>query len=197
MNERAFKLDYLLALAAVLLSVVTTAALIYQTSVMRDQYATTVWPYLTVNSNYGADGEKLALENDGFGPALIRSARLTVGNKVLPTWNAYIKILLHDPHVHIAHIVKGSHVTLSFGNVDAATIVRPGAQSTILTFAAPGAHQAVLDHPVTLDFCYCSLNGQCWTLHSRPGRASVTVPIPVHDCAIGDNIESPVEQFTF
>src|SRR5579862_2078630 len=127
MNERAFKLDFLLALAAVLLSVVTTASLIYQTSVMRDQYQTTIWPYLSVDSAYDQDGIVLSLNNDGFGPALVKSASLTVDGKKAASWDDYIKVLFLDPALR-AKIHRGTRMSLTTTSVDGGTIVRPSQQ---------------------------------------------------------------------
>ena len=46
-NEKAFRLDFFIAIAALLVSTLTAATLLYQTHVISDQYAATIWPYLT------------------------------------------------------------------------------------------------------------------------------------------------------
>ena len=44
MNEKAFRLDFFIAIAALLISALTAGALVYQTRVIADQYAATIWP---------------------------------------------------------------------------------------------------------------------------------------------------------
>ena len=194
MNERAFKLDFFLALAAVLLSVVTTASLIYQTSVMRDQYSATVWPYLSVDSSYDQDGVVLSVDNDGFGPALIKSASLTIDGKRAPSWDDYIKALFTDPLLKpkLHHRAKMSLTTTS---VDGGTIVRPSQQLVLFRFIFPESHAAIINHKVEMDFCYCSLNGSCWNVHATPGRTQANSPQPTQACAAHDQIDSPVSVF--
>jgi len=48
MNEKAFRLDFFIAIAALLVSAISAIALIYQTRVIGDQYAATIWPYLSI-----------------------------------------------------------------------------------------------------------------------------------------------------
>jgi len=194
MNERAFKLDFYIAVAAILLSVITTAALIYQTSVMRDQYAATVWPYLSVDSSYDQDGVILSLSNDGFGPALIKSASLTLDGKPATTWDDYIKILFTDPLMK-PNIHKHMKVELVTTSVDGATIVRPNQDLQLFKFDVPNSHPAVIRHTVDMKFCYCSLNGNCWTLHATPGRSLGHTPQPVSQCTEASRIDSPVKTF--
>ena len=96
-NDRGFRLDFFIAVAAVLISAVTAAALIYQTRVIGDQFAATIWPYLSVGDTYDVNGETIEVSNDGVGPALVRSAQLSVDGRAVPAWNDYLKVLMRDP----------------------------------------------------------------------------------------------------
>lgn len=193
MNERAFKLDFFLALAAVLLSVITTAALIYQTSVMRDQYAATVWPYLSVDSEYDQNGFSLNLTNNGFGPALVKSAALTVDGKAAASWDDLFRALLGDPLIRPL-LTRHTKMQLSNSSVDASTIVRPGESSPLFKFFIANGHEVAIRHRVAIDLCYCSLNGSCWTLHATPGKLGQS-PQPTPQCVIGSSILSPTDVF--
>src|SRR5579863_2155170 len=93
MNDRAFRLDFFIAIAALLVSALTAATLIYQTRVIGHQFAASTWPYLSVSTTLDPQAISLDLANDGLGPALIRSAQLTVDGRPLPSWNAYFQTL--------------------------------------------------------------------------------------------------------
>jgi hypothetical protein len=192
MNDRAFRLDFFIAIGALLMSVATTATLIYQTRVIHDEYAVTIWPYLSVSTTFSPSSEVIKLVNDGFGPALIRSALLSADGKPLRSWNEYAHILLRDPLAKAA--VRGSASSSSTSTVDASMIVRPGEEKMILSAHLPkGVSIALLlKHPISLDFCYCSLNDSCWTLHSKPGTIG-NVPTPVSHCTVGATIDSHME----
>ncbi len=92
-RERALRLDFFIAIGALVISVLTTVTLIYQTHVISDQYAATIWPYLSVKDQVESNEERLTLTNDGLGPALVRSAQLTVDGKNLASWNDYLRML--------------------------------------------------------------------------------------------------------
>ncbi|HXW50914.1 MAG TPA: hypothetical protein VEJ41_02895 [Candidatus Acidoferrales bacterium] len=195
MNERAFRLDFFVAMAALLISALTVATLIYQTRVIGNQYAATIWPYLGVESTYGLHGEEIQVVNDGLGPALIRSAQLWVDEKPVPTWNDYFRVLAADPDVrrvflqNRAALLSGGNIslTLTTGSIGPSSTLRPGEVQTLLRIAFSGPVPAVVlqeiqSHLVAIDFCYCSLNGTCWTKHAEPGSDTVSDPKPVNAC---------------
>lgn len=193
MNEKAFRLDFFLALAALVMSIITTGALVYQTRVIHDQYAISLWPYLDVVTTNGweqGSGIQVDVRNDGFGPALIHSAQLSVDGHAIPGWKQYGDILLADP-IYKAAPRKNQAVHSSAGSVDGSTIVRSGQVYTILqVHLAQAIPQRLFSkHQIALDFCYCSLNNSCWTLHSTPGRSHGERPTPIADCTSDAEID--------
>jgi hypothetical protein len=171
-NEKAFRLDFFIAIAALLVSALTAGALVYQTRVIADQYAATIWPYLSVNGTFGPTGGTLALENDGLGPALIESAQLSVDGKVVPTWNDLLQVLVYEPEIQAAviHAAKTNKLVISSGSIGPSSTIRPGERRQLVSISYDVyVHPSVLSrHRIALDFCYCSLNRSCWTLHSVP-----------------------------
>jgi hypothetical protein len=99
MNDRAFRLDFFIAIAAVLISAITAGTLFYQTHVIGDEFAATIWPYLSVGTTYVTGGETIEVANDGVGPALVRSAQLYVDGRKVRAWNDYLKALARDPEL--------------------------------------------------------------------------------------------------
>lgn len=182
-NEKAFRLDFFIAIAALLVSAVSAIALIYQTRVIGAQYAATIWPYLTVNENYNGRQQQIVLANDGMGPALIRSARLDLDGRPLQSWTAYMTRLMSDiegaPRL-------GQSVGFTAQGVGAGSTLRPGASLTLFSASfsrgiASTAIGAILKHRLDLRFCYCSLNGSCWTMRAS-SAGPVSTQTPVHGC---------------
>jgi len=188
MTEKAFRLDFVIAVAALVMSVITTGALVYQTRVIHDQYAVALWPYIAVDTSYGfldGNGLEISLINDGFGPAMIHSAQLSVDGKPVPGWREYGKALLSDPDIKRRgrSALRGESGTAT--SVDSSTIVRSGQTMRILRLHSPFniPQRDFTAHKIALDFCYCSLNDSCWTLHATSGAPAR--PVPVTAC-VGD-----------
>lgn len=198
MNDRAFRLDFFIAIAAVLISALTAGTLFYQTRVIGDEFAATIWPYLSVGTTYDTGGETIEVTNDGVGPALVRSAQLYVDGRKVRAWNDYIKALARDPELRKlflraqAAVQAGSASgTITMSSIGPSSTLRPGESRTLLKISLPFTVPlpAMVKHAVALDFCYCSLNGSCWTFHAIPGQISPD-PAPVSHCTIRAAIQS-------
>ncbi len=196
MTEKAFRLDFFIAIAALLISALTAGALVYQTRVIADQYAATIWPYLSVTGTFGPNGGTLDLENDGLGPALIESAQLSVDGKVVPNWNDYLDVLVSVPEIQAAvvHAAKTNKLVISTGSIGPSSTIRPGESKQLLSMSYDlNVPPAFLSrHVIALDFCYCSLNHSCWTFHSTPSSTgqSADTPVPIARCATAASIAS-------
>lgn len=199
MNDRAFRLDFFIAIAALLVSAFTAATLLYQTRVIGDQFAATIWPYLSVGTTYGTNGESIEVTNDGLGPALVRSAQLKVDGAPVRAWNDYVEMLARDPQwrplfrrTRAAVVAgKGAGATLSMRSIGPSSTVRPGESDTLLkvSLAVSVPPELMHRHALSIDLCYCSLNGRCWTLQSNTGRIN-SDPKPVSQCTGATAIES-------
>jgi hypothetical protein len=200
-TEKAFRLDFFIAIAALVVSVLTSATLLYQTRIIGDQYAATIWPYLSISSTYSTNGEKIELSNEGLGPALIQSAQLSIDGKNVATWNTYLADLLTQPEIRGA-LVRAARAsalkgTISTASIGASSTIRPGDSKTLLLISWPDdvPIASFTKHAIALDFCYCSLNKSCWTLHGVAGRDSHDEPQQVSHCdssaGIGSTPMSP------
>jgi hypothetical protein len=198
MNDRAFRLDFLIAMAALVVSAVAAGTAAYQTYVINQQFGASVWPYLGVSTTRGTTRgptdltnlESIKISNNGLGPLLMRSAQLYVDGKPIPSWNEYTNVLEHDPLWRLR--AKDSTRKNSSTDVDASTIIRPGEDLPVFTIDLPKGVplSLVLRHPITIDFCYCSLNNSCWKHHATPGVTTGEFPKPTSFCAIGPNIKT-------
>jgi hypothetical protein len=198
-NDRAFRLDFFIAVAAVLVSALTAGTLIYQTRVIGDEFAATIWPYLSIDTTYDNSGETIELTNDGVGPALVRSAQLHVDGRAVRAWNDYVTVLSRDPHLRRiflqtrAAVLAGSagRATMLMRSIGPTSTLRPGESDTLLKISLAGSVPTPLltKHSLAIDLCYCSLNRSCWILHAIPSQISPD-PQPVSRCASRAAVES-------
>ena len=160
----------------------------YQTWVINQQFGATVWPYLAVDTTTNPDGMIVALTNNGLGPALVRSAQISVDGRPASSWKDYVNGISKDPLLRNRHF----HMHTSTTSVDASTTIRSGESLQLMAvqMKTPLAAVVIPRHPIGLTFCYCSLNEHCWELHTVVGQAGGPLPTPVRDCAVGARIES-------
>jgi hypothetical protein len=199
MNDRAFRLDFFIAIAAVVISALTAGTLVYQTHVIGDQFSATIWPYLSVLTTYSSNGETIDVTNDGLGPALVRSAQLRVDGHAVSSWNDYERVLARDPATRtlwlrtraadLAHSDPRTAIMMS--SIGPSNTLRPGETMNVLklAFVSNVPAQALTKHAVTIDLCYCSLNRNCWTLHVVAGQINPD-PQPVSACTTSAAIQS-------
>ncbi|HTU69219.1 MAG TPA: hypothetical protein VMF11_02770 [Candidatus Baltobacteraceae bacterium] len=173
MTEKAFRLDFFIALAALLVSALTAATLVYQTHVIGQQYAATIWPYISSDSGMSPTGLSLRVVNDGLGPALVQSAQLIVDGKNVPGWGDFFHALLRDQKTRAyfeqktADVLAGKPFTgsIATSSLGPGTTIRPGDSMTLIRMELPGAPiDTMKRHTIGLKLCYCSLNKSCWIL---------------------------------
>lgn len=96
-------------------------------------------------------------------------------------------------------IKHAKHMQLSDTSVDGSTAIRAGDSLQLIAVRSTqvDVEQAVLSHDVRLRFCYCSINGKCWTLDSAGPRSNaVSVPVAVAACTKNYSIDAPSGVFT-
>jgi hypothetical protein len=187
-SEKAFRLDFLIAIAALLVSAAGAFALIYQTRVIGQQYAATIWPYLSVDSSYGVHGVTIQVANDGLGPALIESAQLLIDGRPSAGWSTYMHDVLKTPGLR----PKPHQVSISISSFGRSTTIRPGDTKLLaaITYKSMIDPHAFTAHTVGIRICYCSINNSCWNVAATPGKDSRTDPQPVSACTENASISS-------
>lgn len=197
MKDKEFRLDFFIAIAALLVSAASAAALFYQTRVIGDQYAATIWPYLSASGSLGPRGFSVTVVNDGLGPALVQSAQLAVDGKPASGWSQYIDALLKEPEVRTffatkrADFLAGRPVdgSMMFGPIGPGTTIRAGDALTLMKIDFANAPTiAIIRHTILLKLCYCSLNKSCWTLVANYTKSAPEVTKPIAACATDTSI---------
>lgn len=186
-TERVIRLDTIIAGAALLVSLVTAGALVYQTRVVEEQFAAANWPYLSIETNWTSTSYGIDVANNGAGPALIRSAQLALDGKTVGSWSP-----LFESAIRTA-ISQRQHVRFSIdsASIDASVTLRPGSTRSLISMSRAPASivDAVCSHRVSLKLCYCSLTGTCWRVSDVAGSSVVDLPQPVQACEIGSTIQ--------
>ncbi len=156
---KMWRIDLLIALGALLVSALMASAAIYQSKVFSDQLSATVWPYLSFNVTYEADRLKIAVANDGAGPAIIDGAQLTVDGKPMSSMLAALQRLSPHPRQH-------RHVSLRYSSLGPGQVIRPGASVDVIALGAPGIGALLRTSlpRVSLSVYYCSLLERCWVV---------------------------------
>jgi len=135
-----------------------------QTRVFANQLSAAVWPYLSFSFTTSNGMVKCTLDNDGLGPAVLRSVALTVDGQAKPTISAALKTIKVQP----------DHSTVSMSSVGAGEVIRPSASITVVEYRGPHARDlsALIRKRVKLTVCYCSLLDQCWSLATSTSLAA-------------------------
>lgn len=187
MDEKRFRLDFVIAFFALLISTVAAIAAIYQTRVIAQQFSATVWPYVSMDVTNSPVSFELDLRNDGLGPAIVRSVSITWDGKPQPSIEAlYRSFVKHDPKV-IAPILAakraGQTVRITTSTPTSGLVIPANSAQVILRLEGSTVVQVFRPRVarVGLSLCYCSLTGSCWT-QSFQNRESE--PRAVSSCPI-------------
>jgi len=182
-DERRFRLDFVIAFFALLISTIAALASVYQTRVISQQLSATVWPYLNFDNTFGPQSVSISLTNYGLGPALVRSAEMTLNGKHVGSWDDVI-----DAYVQLTRRMHlKARTQISDANLDASVVLSAGVSRRLLDVrTSPAAIRAVrtIARETSLRVCYCSLLDQCWEIISGQKGS----PAPRSSCPIGSEI---------
>lgn len=153
---RALDFNLVIALGALLVSLLTASVALYQTKMFADQLSAAVWPYLSFNGTASLTTYELDLENDGAGPAIIDAAQVFVDRKPQPSVIAALgKLGLTS---------QGHH--FQYSTIEPGQVIRPGASAMILRVAEPHLNRRLgaAYKRVDVSVHYCSLLNRCWVV---------------------------------
>jgi hypothetical protein len=168
MDERRFRLDFVIAFCALLISTVAAVATVYQTHVIARQFSATVWPYVSFDDNFSPWMLELDLRNDGLGPAIVRSVSITWDGKPQSSLESLLATFAaSNPQALAAAraaLHKGAKLRITTSTPTPGMVIPANTQHTIIRLDGPVLVQyfrpAVKHFGLTI--CYCSLTGSCW-----------------------------------
>ncbi len=174
-TTRTIRAELVIATLALLASAGATVASVVQTHVIGDQLSSSVWPYLSLQTEMAA-GKSLtvSLVNDGLGPALVRSAVVKIDGRAARGWHDALTELGADPQALQLKKGSGPQLFASFGQ---GTVLRAGNALTVARIENPGVVSKISAElrRVSIDVCYCSILQKCWlldTVSNEPPTAS-------------------------
>ena len=179
-NQRLSAIRYDVVIAT-LVGICALGVSAYTAHVQRQQMRAMVWPIL----EYDTSNEpfiSLSLTNKGVGPAIIRRAVVRVDGQAVPDWHAALQKLL-GPGEHNAATNTLAGRVLSPGE-SVHLLVPLGADDKPLAMPSADPLAASMNkarYRVSLEVCFSSTLGECWTLrkdlHAR-GRTEEAVSCP-------------------
>ena len=169
-TRRASRYDAVIATLVGLCALCVSA---YTAHVQRQQVRAAVWPILQFDSRNGPI--QFTLANKGVGPAIIKEVILKVDDQPVKNWVEVLDKIL-GPGYHPGESADmGSHV-LSAGESMNVFTPHDDARNPI-PFDKSNPLWAKLNtgrSRVTVEICYCSTLGECWTLRGGGTAPSTT-----------------------
>jgi hypothetical protein len=175
-EPKTFRLDLVIAICALFVSSLATAASWWQSRVVATQLSSQVWPYLSVQTTYDASSVSLTIANDGLGPARVRSVVLSLDGTP--------RQKLTDVLDAIAP-AKNRNMRGSFTDVAAGSVIRVGGSVTLFRIGDRTAMTALLRNYKRLDLavCYCPIiPGDCWMVRKGGSETEGGDPQAVAEC---------------
>jgi hypothetical protein len=168
-TRRASRYD---AVIATLVGFCALCVSAYTAYMQRQQVRAAVWPILEFDTSNQPDIH-LTLANKGVGPAIIRHVVVKVDGQPVINWRQALEKLLGPGEHRFSESDMSSHV-LSAG--ESMTILTPrDSENNPLNFDRSNPLWVKMNEArgrVSVEICYCSTLGECWTLHSGGGSTS-------------------------
>ncbi|WP_116108615.1 hypothetical protein [Lewinella sp. IMCC34191] len=173
-GQRQFDTSLVVALVAVVISLVGTVTSIYEARILRNQQQTyqeekaaSVWPYIKTEmyTNYNNSDSSITLEysitNKGIGPAILGDVRYVYRGADVETYSIDEAIQKQYPDIP-AWNSRNRQIDR--------TVVSPGEKITLfvvrLQVSRPVRDFSSVSNAIEADFytefCYCSVYGACW-----------------------------------
>jgi hypothetical protein len=151
----------------------------YTAYMQRQQVRGAVWPILQFDSGNGPI--QFTLANKGVGPAIIKHVVLRVDDQPVKNWAEVLEKIL-GPGYHPGESSDMSNRVFAAG--ESRNVFTPHDDTHVpIPFDKSNPLWAKLNtgrDRVTVEICYCSTLGECWTL--RGGGTTVSTTTPTRDC---------------
>jgi hypothetical protein len=173
---KGFRIDLIIALCALVVSSLATAAAVWQSHVVAQQLSSQVWPYVAFQTTYDKTAVTETISNEGLGPARVRWIRLLLDGKVQHTLVETMHTLLPGT----AEKLTGSFSDLSPGHV-----MRVGGSAQLFRITNPTAIAAIVKNyqRMQIEACYCPIiDGNCWITRSGGPGVVPSDPQTVASC---------------
>jgi hypothetical protein len=142
---------------------------VYQARIMQNQLHTSVWPYLEWLYNNSHGEFYINVENKGIGPAIVKSAVITIDGKPMKNNAQLFNTVLGTSQFNVINSSLEGRVMSAGESIEIFhiydSIKARAFDSLTLWTNAP--------HTFELTVCYCSVYGDCWTVTSNGVTESI------------------------
>jgi hypothetical protein len=186
MERQRLRLDFLIALLALLISSVAAVATVYQTHVIAQQFSATVWPYVSFDETNSPTLAELDLRNDGLGPAIVRSVAITLdGKRQISIESMLAAIAARQPQAQAAArsaLRAGQKISITTSTPTTGLVIPANQQHVVIRIDGAALMQYFKPaiSRIGLSLCYCSVTGTCWI---QSFRARDELPKLVGSCS--------------
>ena len=181
-NARRSSTAQISSIVALAVSVLALATGASQTRLMQAQARASVWPIVSLGLSYFGSHDKggftWEVENNGVGPALIKSVTLSLDGKPMRNWDEVYQALL-------GHGRENATVSSINGNVLPPSTNRETTIAAIRT-TQPDEAKALFEAKdrFKMNVCYCSVYDECW--EAQWLKRDVT---PVAQCSVANTLQ--------
>jgi hypothetical protein len=162
------------AVIATLIGLLAVSVAAYTAYMQRQQVRAAVWPILEYQTGNAPDIH-FTLANKGVGPAIIKNVIVKVDDQPVKNWAEVFEKLLGPGQYHGAENDMSGHV---FAAGESMTVYTPyGPDGNPLAFDKSNPFWVKMNKArdrVTVEICYSSTLGECWTLQGGPGPGIIT-----------------------
>ncbi|MDP2562445.1 hypothetical protein [Psychrobium sp. 1_MG-2023] len=145
-NKQLYKKpEMIVALSALLISVITAVIGVYSAYIDRAYARASVWPRLEVFQSFDTDSIEYGVTNNGTGPAIIKHAIVRYNNEVIHQWRD-IPDLPQFVQSHIGQRILPSKLSIT------PIVIEDNEVSKL---------QKVW-RLIEIELCYCSIYDECW-----------------------------------
>jgi hypothetical protein len=171
------RMDRWLSIAAGVGAICAVAVSLYQAALAREQQRASAWPYLSQSNSY-VEGQPYTrqVENQGVGPARVRTFEVLVDGRPVRTWNAAMRAMTGKADSGLIYTSFGRGIVLPPGTTRTLLRLPPGDLAREFWEGAQTRLETVI--------CYCSIYEECW----RVG-AGTREPVAVRACRPGSTME--------
>jgi hypothetical protein len=175
-ESKTFRLDLVIAICALFVSSLATAASWWQSRIVATQLSSQVWPYLSVQTTYDGSSVALTVSNEGLGPARVRSIVLSLDGKPHQTLTGVLDAIAP---------AKRRNLRGQFSDVAPGSVIRVGGTVTLFRIGDRTVTGALLRNYKRLDLavCYCPIiPGDCWLVRRGGSDMGAADPQTVAEC---------------
>ncbi len=164
--------EILVGLAAVLLSCGALVVSVFQTRILREQQAATVWPRLSIGADHLDDTFHFVLSNDGVGPAIVREARFDARGRSYAAFSALAYREVLDAMADTAF-----RAGKFFADVKPGDVLRAGTEAELFSTRNSGPladrlSALTADSSFHARILYSDVYGACWRIDNEDVRSA-------------------------